>query len=167
VCFHGQHLFYLDVSVFVEASASRWAQPICLPALSKPQDLFHKLGPVHFFNASCPLNHRRYVHTTVKASEALPKPCCRRVKLTRSDVAQSWGLSLEGGRPCRVADIAPGGIAQEAGLEEGRFVLAVNKVDVRAKSHRQVVAALKATKHTLILTIVVSTSSCRLLLVSF
>ena len=76
--------------------------------------------------------------------------------MTRTDVMQSWGLSLEGGRPCRVADIAPHGIAQEMGLEAGSFILAVNKVDVRSKSHRQVVAALKATKHTLVLTIVVS-----------
>ena len=50
----------LDISVFVEASALRWAQPICLPALSKPQDLFYKLGPAHFFNASCQLHQRRF-----------------------------------------------------------------------------------------------------------
>eukprot|EP00045_Choanoeca_perplexa_P014070 m.163561 g.163561 ORF g.163561 m.163561 type:complete len:721 (+) comp16554_c0_seq1:99-2261(+) len=124
------------MSVFVEASASRWAQPICLPALSKPQDLFSKLGPAHFFNARCPLHHRR------------------RVRMSRKDVEQSWGFSLEGGRPCRVAELTPDGVAHGAGLVEGTFILAVNKVDVRSKSHRQVVAALKAAKRSLVLTVV-------------
>jgi hypothetical protein len=43
----------------VGAEAQRWAQPICLPALTKPKDLFKALGPAAFFNATCPLMNRK------------------------------------------------------------------------------------------------------------
>ncbi|EDQ84224.1 uncharacterized protein MONBRDRAFT_13006 [Monosiga brevicollis MX1] len=120
----------------VTPTADRWAQPICLPALTKPANLWRRLGPAHFFNARCPLTDRR------------------RCKLLKSTPEQSFGLVLEGGRPCRVSEIVPGSPADVGGVTAGTYVLAVNRTDVRSWRHGQVVKILQQATKGVLLTIV-------------
>lgn len=43
----------------LDGNAKRWSQPISLPRLKRPLDLFAHLGRLHYFNALCPLMNRR------------------------------------------------------------------------------------------------------------
>lgn len=108
----------------VQAHSDHSLDPI-LPEFStiQVQDLFHRLGPLCVFSARAQWGPQRMV--------VLPQ--------TRGS---SLGLTLRGDAPVLVAAVVPGGAAQEAGLREGDYIVAVNGRDTKWSKHKEVVELL-------------------------
>ncbi|XP_064865258.1 rhophilin-1 [Oncorhynchus nerka] len=87
-------------------------------------DIFQRLGPL-----------------TVFCARARWGPV-RVVSLQRGD--GGLGLTLRGDSPVLVAGVVPGGCAQEAGLREGDYIVAVDGEDFKWAKHGEVVHILKS-----------------------
>lgn len=87
-------------------------------------DLFHKLGPLCVFCARARWGPLRVVVLPQRGESSL-------------------GLTLRGDAPVLVAAVVPGAPAQEAGLREGDYIVAVNGVDTKWSKHREVVELLQ------------------------
>uniref|UniRef100_A0A4W5N0Z2 Rhophilin Rho GTPase binding protein 1 n=1 Tax=Hucho hucho TaxID=62062 RepID=A0A4W5N0Z2_9TELE len=87
-------------------------------------DIFQRLGPLSVFCARARWGPVRVV------------------SLQRGD--GSLGLTLRGDSPVLVAGVVPGGCAQEAGLREGDYIVAVDGEDFKWAKHGEVVHTLKS-----------------------
>lgn len=108
----------------VQAHSDHSPDPI-LPdfASVQVQDLFQKLGPLCVFSARARWGRQRTV--------VLPR-----------SRGTTLGLTLRGDAPVLVTAVVPGGAAQEAGLCEGDYIVAVNGVDTKWSKHKEVVDLL-------------------------
>lgn len=105
----------LDQMPIVTGKAVRWATTNCEDLIKQPEeDLFSRLGPVYFFNSMCALVERR-VHTITYSSEE----------------GVGFGMTLSGGNPVRVSDVAYEGPACVAGVLAGDYIIEVAGQDVR------------------------------------
>uniref|UniRef100_A0A8C7T8T4 Rhophilin Rho GTPase binding protein 1 n=1 Tax=Oncorhynchus mykiss TaxID=8022 RepID=A0A8C7T8T4_ONCMY len=87
-------------------------------------DIFQRLGPLSVFCARARWGPVRVV------------------SLQRGD--GGLGLTLRGDSPVLVAGVVPGGCAQEAGLREGDYIVAVDGEDFKWAKHGEVVHVLKS-----------------------
>uniref|UniRef100_A0A674BQV6 Rhophilin Rho GTPase binding protein 1 n=1 Tax=Salmo trutta TaxID=8032 RepID=A0A674BQV6_SALTR len=87
-------------------------------------DIFQRLGPLSVFCARARWGPVRVV------------------SLQRGD--GGLGLTLRGDSPVLVAGVVPGGCAQEAGLREGDYIVAVDGEDFKWAKHGEVVHILKS-----------------------
>eukprot|EP00035_Acanthoeca_spectabilis_P011583 m.204413 g.204413 ORF g.204413 m.204413 type:complete len:686 (+) comp15389_c0_seq1:177-2234(+) len=112
----------LDRIPAVTGKAMRWAtaRPDAIINHDHP-DLFAALGPVYFFNAMCALVERRSHH------------------LTHTEET-GFGITLSGGNPVRVSDVAYNGSAADTGVMCGDYVIEVDGVDVRGQVAHEVEA---------------------------
>uniref|UniRef100_H3CBS1 Rhophilin Rho GTPase binding protein 1 n=1 Tax=Tetraodon nigroviridis TaxID=99883 RepID=H3CBS1_TETNG len=85
-------------------------------------DIFHKLGPLSVFCARARWGPARLI---LRRREA------------------GLGLTLRGDSPVLVAGVVPGGCAEEAGLREGDYIVAVDGQDCKWAKHAEVVHLLK------------------------
>lgn len=116
----------------------RWSQPISLPHIKRPLDLFASLGRIHYFNALCPLMNRRCVlcrvfrgaqmHTASQFIFTLPlfSPHLpnRTLDVHRLENGQ-LGFSIHGEKPVCIADVVQGSDALDAGVTPGSCILKV------------------------------------------
>ncbi|XP_013867680.1 rhophilin-1 [Austrofundulus limnaeus] len=87
-------------------------------------DIFHRLGPLVVFCARARWGPVRSI-------------CLQRREA-------GLGLTLRGDSPVLVAGVVPGGCAEEAGLREGDYIVAVDKQDCKWAKHGEVVHMLKS-----------------------
>ena len=105
----------MDQMPTVTGKAVRWSTTNCDDLIaSRGDDLFHRLGPVYFFNSMCALVERRS-HTIVYSDTD----------------SVGFGFSLSGGNPVRVSDVVYDGPACKAGILAGDYIIEVGNVDVR------------------------------------
>jgi len=91
--------------------------------LVKVTDMFHTLGPLPVF--------------TAENSWAPPRT------VTLSRVEEGFGFSIRGSKPIAISGVDKGGQAEAAGVKLKDWVLAVNGVNVKYKSHDEVVRLVK------------------------
>ncbi|KAM9364909.1 rhophilin-1 [Pholidichthys leucotaenia] len=87
-------------------------------------DIFHRLGPLSVFCARARWGPVRVI-------------CLQRRE-------GGLGLTLRGDSPVLVAGVVPGGCAEEAGLREGDYIVAVDGQDCKWAKHGEVVHMLKS-----------------------
>ncbi|KAK3703967.1 hypothetical protein QZH41_009890, partial [Actinostola sp. cb2023] len=108
----------------VKAYVQQKAQPI-LPDFSDTaaEDLFHRLGPVHVFNADSNLSSSRTI--TIRRKNG------------------SFGFSVIGSAPVIVQCAEEHGAAWDAGLQVGDIIIGVDSIDVKWKQHSDVVGIIR------------------------
>lgn len=111
----------------VKASAKYNAASIA-PNFSQAsvEDLFHKLGPVHVFNANL--------------EWSAPKS----VELKKTD--KGYGFSVIGSAPVIIQSIEEQGPAKDAGIQAGDIITAVNLTDCKWGDHSSVVSLIRNTE---------------------
>ncbi|KAM4575220.1 rhophilin-1 isoform 1-T1 [Fundulus diaphanus] len=99
---------------------------ICPPSFSTVQvtDIFQRLGPLSVFCARARWGPTRVIHLQRREG--------------------GMGLTLRGDSPVLVAGVVPGGCAEEAGLREGDYIVAVDGQDCKWAKHGEVVHMLKS-----------------------
>ncbi|MED6289308.1 hypothetical protein CHARACLAT_001575 [Characodon lateralis] len=96
------------------------------PSFSAVQvtDIFQRLGPLSVFGARARWGPTRVICLQKRES--------------------GMGLTLRGDSPVLVAGVVPGGCAEEAGLREGDYIVAVDGQDCKWAKHGEVVHMLKS-----------------------
>uniref|UniRef100_A0A3P8TST9 Rhophilin Rho GTPase binding protein 1 n=1 Tax=Amphiprion percula TaxID=161767 RepID=A0A3P8TST9_AMPPE len=107
-------------------SHTHWKPDITPPNFSTVQvtDIFQRLGPLSVFCARARWGPVRLI-------------CLQRRE-------GGLGLTLRGDSPVLVAGVVPGGCAEEAGLREGDYIVAVDGQDCKWAKHGEVVHMLKS-----------------------
>lgn len=89
------------------------------------EDLFHRLGPVHVFNAQ------------------LAWSAPRSIELERKN--GGYGFSVIGSAPVIIQSVENDGAAKEAGIQVGDIIVQVNKTDCKWGDHTSVVSLIRKT----------------------
>lgn len=118
--------------------ATRFQLSLSYPDFSAHRvvDLFRALGPEAVFSAK---------HDWTAPRDA---------QLVRGEDGAGWGFSVRGAAPVLVCNIEQGGIAEQAGVREGDYLVELQGRDVKWSSHEQVVGVVQGAGHSLRLTVV-------------
>lgn len=109
----------------------------CIPpnfADASVEDLFHKLGPVHIFNAKSEWSATKTMELKRRAS--------------------GYGFSVIGSAPVIIQSVDKEGSAKDAGIQVGDIIVAVNKKDCKWGDHPSVVSLIRNTESCVTLDIV-------------
>jgi len=121
--------------------ASARIKATCIPpnfSSASVEDLFHRLGPVHIFNA--------------KSHWSTP----RSVQLKRRN--GGYGFSVIGSAPVIIQSVEKEGSAEEAGIQVGDIIIGVNNADCKWGDHTSVVSLIRNTETCVALDIVTPSS---------
>ncbi|XP_068725631.1 rhophilin-2-B-like isoform X1 [Montipora capricornis] len=113
----------------------------CIPpnfSSASVEDLFHRLGPVHVFNA--------------KLGWSAPKT----IELKRRN--GGYGFSVIGSAPVIIQSVENDGPAKEAGFQVGDIIVGVDKTDCKWGDHTSVVSLIRNTDTSVSIDLVTPTS---------